>query len=66
MAGLGYSIMPSIGIKKRIGQWAGANHSAQRIPYTVDLDLICLKNKTLSQVAQAFISYIKKGKATNY
>lgn len=62
MAGLGYSIMPSIGIKNELANGQVHIIPVKGFPIQSTWNLICLKNKTLSPVAQAFLSYIKKEK----
>jgi DNA-binding transcriptional LysR family regulator len=62
VAGLGYSIMPLIGIKNEL-----QNHELQLIPVKgfplkSTWFLIWLKGKKLSPVASAYLSYIKKEK----
>lgn len=62
MAGLGYSIMPLIGIKNELD-----NHQLQIIPVKgfpikSTWSLIRLQHKTNSQVANAFLKYLKKEK----
>jgi DNA-binding transcriptional LysR family regulator len=62
MAGLGYSIMPLIGIKNEI-----KNGSLQIIPFkglpiVTHWNLIWLKAKKLSPVAEAFLEYIQAEK----
>lgn len=62
MAGLGYSIMPLIGIKNEIKNKQLEIIPVKGFPIQSTWNLICLKNKTLSPVAQAFLTYIKKEK----
>ena len=62
LAGLGYSIMPLIGIKNEL-----RNGDLEIIPYrglpiVTHWNLIWLKSKNLSPVALAFLDYIKKEK----
>jgi LysR family transcriptional regulator, low CO2-responsive transcriptional regulator len=62
VAGLGYSIMPLIGIKNELN-----NHELQIIPvkgFPIKSvwNLIWLQNKNLSPVASAFLEYLKKEK----
>lgn len=61
-AGLGYSVMPLIGIKNEL-----RNEDLEIIPYrglpmTTQWKLIWLKSKNLSPVASAFLEYIKENK----
>jgi LysR family transcriptional regulator, low CO2-responsive transcriptional regulator len=62
VAGLGYSIMPLIGIKNELN-----NHELQIIPvkgFPIKSvwNLIWLQNKNLSPVASAFLEYLKQEK----
>ena len=62
IAGLGYSIMPLIGIKNELN-----NHELQIIPvkgFPIKSvwNLIWLQNKNLSPIALAFLEYVKKEK----
>lgn len=62
LAGLGYSIMPIIGIKNEL-----ENHQLQIIPtdgfpISSRWTLIWLKNKRLSPVSQAFLDYLTSNK----
>jgi DNA-binding transcriptional LysR family regulator len=62
IAGLGYSIMPLIGIKNEL-----INHELQIIPvkgFPIKSvwNLIWLKNKKLSPVATAYLDYVRKEK----
>lgn len=62
IAGLGYSVMPLIGLKNEL-----ANHSLQIIPMkdfpiTSTWNLVWLSNKRLSPVAEAFINFIVEEK----
>ena len=63
IAGLGYSIMPLIGIKNEL-----ENHQLQIIkvkgfPINSTWNLIWLKDKKHSPVAKAYLEYIKQEKA---
>ncbi|MBI1343904.1 MAG: LysR family transcriptional regulator [Terrimonas sp.] len=63
IAGMGYSIMPLIGIKNELG-----NHDLQIIPVKgfpiISVwNLIWLKEKKLSPVAQGYLDYVLKEKA---
>jgi DNA-binding transcriptional LysR family regulator len=62
MAGLGYSIMPIIGIKNEINNKQLHIISVKGFPIQSTWNMICLKNKTLSPVAQAFLNFIKREK----
>ena len=62
MAGLGYTIMPLIGIKNAL-----KNGDLEIIPYnglpiTTQWNLIWLKSKKLSPVASAFLAYLREEK----
>jgi DNA-binding transcriptional LysR family regulator len=62
IAGLGYSILPLIGLHNEL-----ANHEIKIIPYpglplTSEWRLVWLKNKKLSPVGKAFIEYIRSEK----
>ncbi|MDB4655432.1 LysR family transcriptional regulator [Flavobacteriales bacterium] len=63
IAGLGYTVMPLIGIKNEL-----ANGDIEIIPYkglpiTTQWNLIWLKSKKLSPVATAFLDYLREEKA---
>jgi DNA-binding transcriptional LysR family regulator len=64
MAGLGYSIMPMIGIKNELknGQLAVIPRSG--LPITTTWKLIWHKEKNLSPVARAFMNYMIENKDT--
>jgi DNA-binding transcriptional LysR family regulator len=62
MAGLGYSIMPLIGIKNEIKNKQLEIIPVKGFPIQSTWNLIYLKNKILPPVAQAFLTYIKKEK----
>lgn len=62
IAGLGYSIMPFIGIKNELANRQVHIIPVKGFPIQSTWNLICLKHKTLSPVAQAFLNYIKKEK----
>jgi DNA-binding transcriptional LysR family regulator len=62
MAGLGYSIMPLIGIKNEINNKQLEIIPVKGFPIQSTWNMICLKNKTLSPVAQAFLNFIKREK----
>lgn len=63
IAGLGYTVMPLIGIKNEL-----KNGDIEIIPYkglpiTTQWNLIWLKSKNLSPVASAFLKYLEEEKA---
>ena len=63
IAGLGYSIMPLIGLKNEL-----KNHQLEIIPMrglpiTTQWNLIWMKSKKLSPVAQAYLEHIQQKKA---
>jgi DNA-binding transcriptional LysR family regulator len=62
IAGLGYSILPIIGIRNEIER--GQLHKIDRpnLPITTYWRLIWLKKKQLSPVSKAFIEYVKENK----
>ncbi len=62
LAGLGYSIMPLIGIKNEITQQHLQIIPVKDLPLTTSWNLIWLQNKTFSPVAQAYLSYINEEK----
>lgn len=62
IAGLGCSIMPLIGIKNELQQGDLQILPVQGFPIKSHWNLIWLKEKQLSPVAAAFLSYIKKEK----
>ncbi len=62
IAGLGYSIMPLIGIKNELQNGDLQIIPVKNFPIKSNWYLIWLKNKKFSPVAQSFISYIKKNK----
>jgi DNA-binding transcriptional LysR family regulator len=58
MAGLGYSIMPLIGIKREINQGLLQIIPRAGLPITTDWKLIWHKEKKPSPVAKAFMSFV--------
>jgi DNA-binding transcriptional LysR family regulator len=63
IAGLGCSIMPLIGIKNELQQGELQIIPVQGFPIKSYWNLIWLKEKKLSPVANAFLTYIKKNKS---
>ena len=62
IAGLGYSIMPIIGIKNAVDQGEISIIPYKGLPIHTQWNLVWLKNKKLSIVAEAFITYIEQEK----
>ncbi len=62
IAGLGYSIMPLIGIKSELNKGDLQIIPLKGFPIKSVWNLICLKNKKKSPAANAFLNYIKKEK----
>jgi DNA-binding transcriptional LysR family regulator len=58
MAGLGYSIMPLIGIKREIKDGYLAIIPREGLPITTDWKLIWHKEKKPSPVAKAFMNFV--------
>lgn len=62
LAGLGYSIMPLIGLKNEIQNHEIQIYDVKGLPITTRWNLIWLKDKKLSPQAQAFVDYLEKEK----
>jgi len=62
IAGLGYSIMPLIGIKNELESGDIKIIEAKGLPITTNWNLIWLQSKRLSPTAQAFIDFIRQNK----
>jgi DNA-binding transcriptional LysR family regulator len=62
MAGLGYSIMPFIGIRKEILSNELQIIPVKGLPIKTNWNLIWLKGKKLSPTAASFLSYLKTSK----
>lgn len=62
IAGLGYSIMPLIGIKNELNNGDLQIIPVKGFPIKSVWNLIWLKNKKFSPVADAFLKYVKKEK----
>jgi DNA-binding transcriptional LysR family regulator len=62
MAGLGYSIMPFIGIRKEILSNELQIIPVKGLPIKTNWNLIWLKGKKLSPTAASFLSYLKTNK----
>lgn len=64
IAGLGYSIMPMIGIKSAIDLGTINVIEYPGLPIHTQWYLVWLKNKSLSPIANAFVEYLKTEKDT--
>lgn len=62
IAGIGYSIMPLIGLKNELIQKELQIIPFKSFPIKSNWHLIWMKNKNHSPVATAFLNYIKKEK----
>ena len=62
IAGLGYSIMPLIGIKNELKNGDLQIIPVKNLPMKTDWNLIWLKSKNLSSIAKSFINNINKNK----
>jgi len=62
IAGLGYSIMPLIGIKNEIADKQLEIIPIRHLPITTQWNLIWLKDKKPSPIAQAYLEFIKEQK----
>lgn len=62
VAGLGYSIMPLIGLKNQLNNQELQIIPVKGFPIKSVWNLIWLQNKNLSPVASAFLEYVKKEK----
>lgn len=63
IAGLGYSIMPIIGIKNELKSGTLKIMEREGLPITTKWKLTWHKDKNLSPVSKAFLSYLKENKA---
>lgn len=63
IAGLGYSIMPLIGIKNELNNGDLQIIPVKGFPIKSNWNLIWLKNKNFSPVASSFLGYIQKEKS---
>jgi DNA-binding transcriptional LysR family regulator len=63
MAGLGYSIMPLIGIRNQIENGELQIINVKGLPIKTTWSLICLKGKKHSPVAASFLEHLKKEKS---
>ena len=69
IAGIGYSIMPIIGLKNELENGDIKIITMKGFPIKSNWHLVWLKNKSLSPVAEAYINYIREEKnnlKTNY
>jgi DNA-binding transcriptional LysR family regulator len=62
IAGLGYSIMPLIGIKTALNMKELVIVPYEGLPIITEWNLVWLKSKKLSPVAQAYLEYLHKEK----
>ncbi|MFK8037125.1 MAG: LysR substrate-binding domain-containing protein [Crocinitomicaceae bacterium] len=62
IAGLGYSIMPLIGIKNELKNGDMQIISVKELPITTNWNLVWLKSKNLSSIAKSFIDNINENK----
>lgn len=62
IAGLGYSILPVIGIKNELSRGQLHIIDSPGLPITTNWRLIWLKNKKLSSVAQAYLADVRQNK----
>jgi len=63
IAGIGYSIMPIIGLKNELERGDLKIISMKGFPIKSNWYLVWLKNKSLSPVAEAYINYIRNEKS---
>jgi DNA-binding transcriptional LysR family regulator len=63
LAGLGYSIMPLIGIKNAIALGNLETIPCKGLPIITNWNLVWLRSKKLSPAAQAYLSYLRQEKA---
>jgi len=62
LAGLGYSIMPLIGIKNELKNGDLQVIPVKKLPMTTNWNLIWLKSKNLSSIAKSFIENLNENK----
>lgn len=62
LAGLGFSVMPLIGLKNELNAGDLQVYPCKGLPVTTSWNLISLKNKKFSSEASAFLDYVKKEK----
>ncbi|HEX4886701.1 MAG TPA: LysR family transcriptional regulator [Luteibaculaceae bacterium] len=63
IAGIGYSILPLIGIKNELQNGTLSIVQAPGLPIITRWRLVWLKKKTLSPVAQAYLDFVREHKA---
>ncbi|WP_394747486.1 LysR family transcriptional regulator [Spongiimicrobium salis] len=64
IAGLGYSIMPLIGIKNELNNGDLQVIPVKNLPMVTDWNLIWLSSKNLSSIAKTFIEHLNNNKST--
>jgi DNA-binding transcriptional LysR family regulator len=64
IAGLGYSIMPLIGIRNELALGQISIIPTKGLPITTEWQLIWLKNKRFSPAAKSFLEYIQNNTST--
>ena len=62
LAGLGYSIMPLIGLKNELRNGELEIIETKGLPIVTDWNLIWLKNKSLSPAASAYVAFLEEHK----
>lgn len=62
LAGLGYSVMPQIGIKKELEQGLLSIIPVQGLPISTTWQLVWLKGKKLSPAAKAYLQHVRDNK----
>jgi DNA-binding transcriptional LysR family regulator len=60
IAGLGFSVMPLIGVKNELESGDVQIIKAKGLPIITNWNLIWLKSKRLSQTAEAYVSYLEQ------
>ena len=64
IAGLGYSVMPLIGLRNELQQGSVRIVPMEGLPLKTSWELIWRADKKLSPVAQAFVSHLKRSKTS--
>lgn len=64
IAGIGYSIMPIIGLKNELESGDLKIITMKGFPIKSNWNLVWLKNKSLSPVAEAYLNYIREEKSS--
>lgn len=62
LAGLGYSVMPQIGIKKELEQGLLSIIPVQGLPISTTWQLVWLKGKQLSPAAKTYLQHVRENK----